>query len=82
MDQPISISGAPKHSLYFLAYIRHEIQTMEFITLANIMASFADDWGAEEGQEDRIARFLQRLSFRAESNSFQQLWLTETRPFR
>jgi len=52
---------------------------MEFITLANIMAAYANastsDEPTREDEDARIARFLQHLSFRQESESFQQLWL-------
>lgn len=69
----------PLHGPQYAVYFQHDLQTMEFITLANIMAAFASsstsDEPAREDEDARIARFLENLSFRQESESFQQLWL-------
>jgi hypothetical protein len=84
MDQPEERgSSSRQHATYF----HHELQTMEFITLANIMAAYADGSRSDErtgkdesasGKEGnaKIAKFFQNLSFRKESESFRRLWLS------
>jgi hypothetical protein len=68
-------SHGPQHAIYF----QHELQTMEFITLANIMAAYADgamsNEPTREDEDAGIARFLRNLSFRQQPESFQQIWL-------
>jgi hypothetical protein len=72
--------GAPLHSLQYVIYSHHELQTMEFITLANIMAAAHAEGSISEtaiGQDENpsIGRFSQNLSFREEWQSFRRLWL-------
>jgi hypothetical protein len=72
--------GAPLHSLQYVIYSHHELQTMEFITLANIMAAAHAEGSILEasiGQDEdpSIGRFFQNLSFREEWQSFRRLWL-------
>jgi hypothetical protein len=63
----------------FAIYFHHELQTMEFITLANFMAAYVNSSALKEaiGRDDNagIVKFFRNLSFRKESESFHRLWL-------
>jgi hypothetical protein len=74
------VQAPSSHSPLYFVYTEREIQITEFITLANLMAARADSWAPEESASADsnavIARFLERLSFRKDGESFRRLWLS------